>query len=277
MNKEEKIGYLKKFEALQAEWFELRQKGGQWDKMHADILEMAKLWGIVGEILRGLDYKIDVEIDDPHRDRGKSIKPPIGDIFHNGVFSSTHTGAQYGYMATIRSYVLSAIEKIDKGVIVRENVLPNLNLLISILNTFPDVVSRLSYRRKGKTQFEINDEYDVQDLLYVMAKGAFSTLQYEDPTHKEGPNSARADFVINDLGTYIEAKFISEKGQEKVIHDECMLDIQKYGSQENCHKIVFFVYDPHKCIDNQFSFKASLEKNRTVDGKEVEVITLIVN
>ncbi len=275
MNKEQKVEYLKKFEALITEWFALRNNGRNWEEMHAKIIEMARLWGNVSEILKGLDYKVEIEITDSNR--GKNIKPQIGDLFHNGIFSSTHTGDQYTHMSTLYSYVLGAIEKVNTGVIVRENVLPNLNLVISILNTFPDVVSRLKYRRKGKTPLEIADEYDVQDILYVMLKGAFSTLQYEDPTPKDGLTSARADFVIGDLNTYIETKYISEKGKEKDIQDECMLDIQKYGTQDNCYKIVFFIYDPHKCVDNQFSFKTALERNRSIEGKEIEVITLIIN
>lgn len=275
MNKEEKIEYLKKLETLISEWFELRNNGRDWDTMHAKVIEMARLWGNVSEILRGLDYKVEIDIADSNR--GKNIKPQVGDIFHNGVFSSTHAGDQYVHMSTLYSYILGAIEKVNTGIIVRENVLPNLNLVISILNTFPDVVSRLKYRRKGKIALEISDEYDVQDILYVMLKGAFSTLQYEDPTPKDGLTSARADFVIGDLSTYIEIKYISEKGKEKDIQDECMLDIQKYGTQDNCYKIVFFIYDPHKCVDNQFSFKAALERNRSIEGKEIEVITLIIN
>lgn len=276
MNKEQKIEYLKKFETLISEWFDLRQKGGMsGDLMNQKVKEMAKLWGVVEEILKGLDYKVEIEIID--NNRGKNIKPQMGNIFHNGIFSSINTMNEFVYMSTLHSYALGAIEKIDKGVIIRENVLPNINLVISILNTFPDVTSRLKYRRKGKVILEISDEYDVQDILYVMLKGAFSTLQYEDPTPKDGLISARADFIISDLGTYIETKYISEKGKEKDIQDECLLDIQKYGIQENCQKIVFFVYDPNKCIDNQFAFKASLEKNRSIEGKDIEVITLIIN
>src|SRR6266481_1382380 len=165
MNKEEKIEYLKKLETLISEWFAMRSKGGNWEGMHEKVIEMARLWGNVSEILKGLDYKVEIEIADSNR--GKNIKPQVGDIFHNGVFSSTHTGDQYTHMTTLYSYVLGAIEKVNTGVIVRENVLPNLNLVISILNTFPDVVSRLKYRRKGKAALEISDEYDVQDILYV--------------------------------------------------------------------------------------------------------------
>lgn len=275
MNKEQKIDYLKKFEDLVTEWLDIRQKGSQWDLMHSKVIEMARLWGVVSEILKGLDYKIEIDIVDSNR--GKNIKPQTGDLFHNGVFSSMNTHDQLGYMMTLYSYVLSATDKVNKGVIVRENVLPNLNLVISVLNTFSDVVSRLKYRRKGKVSLDISDEYDVQDILYVMLKGSFSTLQYEDPTPKDGLTSARADFVISDLNTYIETKYISTKGSEKTIQDECLLDIQKYGIQENCYKIIFFIYDPNKCIDNQFAFKASLERNRVIEGKEIEVITLIVN
>lgn len=275
MNKEQKIECLKKLEDLISEWFEIRKKSGSWDAEHPKVIEMARVWGVASEILKGLDYKVEIEIAD--NNRGKNIKPQIGDLFHNGIFSSTHDSDQYTNMLTLHSYVLGAIEKLNTGAIVRENVLPNVNLLIGILNTFHDAVSRLKHRRKGKNNLEIIDEYDVQDILYVMLKGAFSTLQYENPTPKDGLTSARADFVINDLNTFIEVKYISEKGREKDIQDECTLDIQKYGTQENCYKMIFFIYDPNTCIDNQFSFKGSLEKNRSIEGKEIEVITLIVN
>jgi len=39
----------------------------------------------------------------------------------------------------------------------------------------------------------------------------------------------------------------------------------------------FFIYDPKKCIDNSYAFRAELEKARIVEGRDVEVITLILN
>ena len=277
MNKEEKIKCLKQLEQLLKEWFAIREKGGpdHWKQMSGKILKMARIWGVASEILKGLDYKLEIEIDDDSR--GKNIKPKVGDLFHNGIFSCNDTRYQSTNMLALQSYVLSAIEKLNKGVIVRENVLPNVNLLTNILNNFNDAVSRLKYRRKGKDAFILNDEYDVQDVIYVMLKGAFSTLQYEDPTSKNGLTSARPDFTVKDLNTYIEAKFISKKGKEKEIQEECKLDIDNYGAQDNCYKIIFFIYDPNKCIDNQHAFKASLEKSRMIDNKEIEVITLIIN
>lgn len=275
MNREEKIKYLEKFKTLIDEWLELRQKGDPQNRQHQILIELASLWGVVSEILKGLDYKLEIELDDDNR--GKNIKPKLGDLFHNGIYASNNTWHQSTHILTLHSYILGAIEKVKQGVIVRENVLPNLNLLISVLNTFSEAVSRLRYRRKGKNAVNIDDEYDVQDILYVMMKGPFSTLQYEDPTQKEGPVSAKADFVISDINTYIEAKYIGKKGEEKSVFDECLTDIQKYGSQPDCFKIVFFVYDPNKCIDNQFSFRSALNKSRTIEGKELEVLTLIIN
>jgi hypothetical protein len=274
MNREEKTQWLKNLLALVEEWEEKRQRGG-YEAEHEIEKKIAASWGVASEILSGYGFRLEVELSDSSR--GKNIKPLMGDIFYQGVFSSHSTSDRLQNMMTIQSYVLGAIQKIQQGVIGRDNVLPDVNLLIGILNTFPDVVSRLTHRRKDKMVFAIEDEYDVQDILYVMMKGAFSTLQYEDPTPKIGVNSARPDFAIHDLNTYIEVKFIGKKGQEKDIQDECSLDIQKYGALEDCNKIVFFIYDPKKCIDNSYAFKAELEKARTVEGREVEVITLILN
>ncbi len=275
MDKNQKIEYLEKFETLTSEWFELRQKGGQYDRMHQITIKLAKFWGVISEILKGLDYKLEIEIVDPNR--SKSIKPRIGDVFHDGVFSVNHTGEQYTNLSKIYSYVLSAKEKINQGLIVRESILPSVNVLLSVLNSFPDVVSRLKHRRSGKSTLDINDEYDIQDILYVMLKGMFPTLQYEDPTSKVGPNSSRADFTILDLCVFIEVKHVSQKGKEKTVHDECLTDIQKYGKQEGCQKIIFFIYDPNKCIDNQYAYKTGLGTTQNIDGKDVEIISLIFN
>lgn len=275
MDKEEKVENLEKMESLIGGWLELRKKGGDHGKMQDCILEMAKLWGIVSEILKGLDYNLEIELFDPSR--SKSIKPRMGDIFHNGIFSASHNSEQFTNMATMHSYVLSAIEKTRKGLIVRENILPTVNVLLNILGSFPDVVSRLKYRRPGKETLLIKDEYDVQDIVYIMLKGIFPTLQYEDPMPKVGLNSSRADFTIIDLGVFLETKIISKKGKEKEIQQQCLTDIQNYGKQEGCQKIIFFIYDPEKCIDNQYAFKNGIGNNCSFEEKSIEIITLIFN
>jgi hypothetical protein len=274
MNREEKIQWLQNLLVMIEEWHVARQKTG-YDAEHEIEIRMAANWGVASEILSGYGFRVEIELADSSR--GKNIKPQIGDIFYQGVFSNHGRNERHQNMLAIHSYVLGAIQKIQQGVVGRENVLPDINLLTGILKTFPDVVSRLTHRRKDKTIFPIEDEYDVQDILYVMMKGSFSTLQYEDPTQKVGINSARPDFAIHDLNTYIEVKFIGRKGQEKDIQDECSLDIQKYGALDDCNKIIFFIYDPKKCIDNSYAFRAELEKARTVEGRDVEVITLILN
>ena len=275
MNREEKIEWLKNLLQLTEEWEEERKKSGRYEVEHAIEKKIASSWGVASEILSGYGFRLEIELSDSSR--GKNLKPLMGDIFYQGVFAGSRTSERVENMLTIQSYLLGAIQKIQQGVVGRDNVLPDINLLTGILKTFPDVVSRLTHRRKDKMTFGIDDEYDVQDVLYVMMKGAFSTLQYEDPTQKIGINSARPDFAIHDLNTYIEVKFIGKKGQEKDIQDECSLDIQKYGALEDCSKIIFFIYDPKKCIDNSYAFKVELEKARTVEGREIEVITLILN
>jgi hypothetical protein len=270
VNKEQKIEYLVKFKSTIDKWSFSRQYGNSEEEERAEK-QLSTYWGIASEILKGLGYKIDIEITN---DRGTKIG--TGDLFADGFIASRDIH-KYSNLSKIESYVLGAIEKLKVGMIPKDNVLPSLNTVINILNSFPDIVSRLKFRRKGKNSLEIIDEYDVQDVVYVMLKGIFPTLQYEDPTTKVGPNSSRADFTIVDLGIYIETKYISEKGKEKTIHDECLTDIQKYGKQENCQKIIFFVYDSFKCIDNQYAFKSGIGTSHISDGKEVEIITLIFN
>ncbi len=276
MSKEEKIEILKKFHAQMKIWNDLKAKGHQFEKESEEALqELAGLWGDVSEILKGLDYNLEIEVTD--HNRSKSIKPKLGDIFHDGIYSESYNSPRYTNISKLQSYVLSAMSKVQRGAISKDNILPSFTVLLNILNSFSDVVSKLKYRRSGKHSLDIKDEYDVQDILYAMLKGMFPSLQYEDPGKKVGPSSSRADFTVADIGVFIETKYISEKGKEKIIHDECLADIQKYGKQAECQKIVFFVYDPQKCIDNQYAFKSGLGNNHVIDGKNIEVITLIFN
>jgi hypothetical protein len=262
---------LKKFKTTIEEWFELQRQSKN-DERDEKEKELAASWGVVSEILKGLDYKVEVEITN---ERGTKIG--VGDMFTDGFFSTWDGMDRIKNIQKIQSSVLGAIEKLQIGEIVRENVLPSLNTVLNILNSFPDIVSRFKFRRKGKSALEISDEYDVQDFIYVMLKGVFPTLQYEDQVSKVGPSSSRADFTISDLGLFIEVKYISKKGKEKIIHNECLTDIQKYGKQDSCQKIIFFIYNAEKCIDNQYAFKTGIGITHSLDGKEIEIITLIFN
>jgi hypothetical protein len=64
----------------------------------------------------------------------------------------------------------------------------------TILLRFPNVVNQLSQRYQNRATIEINDEYDVQDLLHALLKIYFDDIRREEWTPSYAGSCARMDF-----------------------------------------------------------------------------------
>lgn len=278
MNKTEQIKYLKSFIKNIEKWFSLYHKTTAEDHKNRVKVEdkLSAQWGVVEPMLESFNLDF-VGTRLLSGDGKTSLKPITYNRFSEGFIKQVNSHKQFVELEVIKSLSLQAAERLKTEFFVATDILPGVNLVVNILNEFPSIVSRWKYRRKGKDQLKIDDEYDVQDILYTMLKGTFPTLQYEDPNSKVGANSSIIDFKISDLGLFIEVKHIASKGKEKKVQEECKQDIVSYSSQENCKKIIFFIYDPNKTIDNVYAFENSLGKTISKDGKHVEVTVIIKN
>lgn len=272
MPKEKQIECLDKFIELIRDWQTAIQKGDH--KAIQKIEEELQLvWGIIEEIFGQFGVQYSGELVD-HRMKG--LKNPSGNYFIDGFVGMDRHSTRVTNIEKLQGLARGVKSKIANTLPLVANTLPSVHQVINILRAFPDIVSRMEHRRKGKESYLVNDEYDVQDLIYVMLKGPFPTLQYENPNNKVGVNSSSSDFNIDELSLFIEAKIVSEKGKEKQIQEQCKHDIISYSKQSNCNKIIFFVYDPKKCIDNEHAFKDGLGQKIKIEDKEVEIITLVI-
>lgn len=57
-----------------------------------------------------------------------------------------------------------------------------LSLVLNILNRFPTFVRQLKRRYNGRAPLEVNDEYDVQDLIYALLTLHFNDIRAEEYT-----------------------------------------------------------------------------------------------
>lgn len=131
------------------------------------------------------------------------------------------------------------------------------DLIIGALEEFSNGVIKITKdRRKDHQEFSINDEYDVQDLLYLIFKTIFPTLKEEDPTPRVGIKSNRIDLILREEGILIEVKMIKEKdSNEKKFIEELKVDIQSYYECKWLKHLICFVYDPFcKTRDKQNFF-----------------------
>src|SRR3954470_3912004 len=80
------------------------------------------------------------------------------------------------------------------------------SLLIQMLDYFPVMARAMSSRKHNRPAFMIENEYDVQDLLYVAVRAVFVDATTEDWTPKHAGASKRIDIVVPSADTVVETK-----------------------------------------------------------------------
>jgi hypothetical protein len=145
--------------------------------------------------------------------------------------------------------------------------------VVRIVNKFHFAISPLKKRRKGKTPFQIEDEYDVQDLLQSFLKLEFDDVRREEPTPTHAGASSRIDIVLKNEKIVVEAKMTRENLTDKEIGNELIEDIARYKNYPEINTIVFFVYDPNFLIENPDGLRSDIEKSSTAELKVIVVIS----
>lgn len=154
------------------------------------------------------------------------------------------------------------------------------DLIIEILENFENAVKKItdSSLRYGKDKqkrelISINDEYDIQDLLYFSLKSVFPEIKYEDDTSNYGGSAKRLDFYLKDEGIIIEVKHI-DKADDKKYTKQMKEDLQSYHVVNVLIEIIFFIYAPNAIQDiNNFN---ELEGAQTIQGKTFNVKVIVV-
>lgn len=149
-------------------------------------------------------------------------------------------------------------------------------LIENILSNFHNAVTKITRnRRKDHQEFRINDEYDTQDLIYVILKPIFPDLTEEEPTPKTGGKVSIIDFIIPSerIGFEIKYLFDYDKNEKKLI-DSLKKDIQSYYKYPYLDHFIIFINDPfHKTKDkNNFH---DLEGSQTIKGYTFEVKAIV--
>ena len=149
-------------------------------------------------------------------------------------------------------------------------------IIIEILSNFREATKKVTQdRRKDHGKYQIRDEYDVQDLLYVIVKTIFPKLREEDPTPKVGSKSNRIDLILREEGILIEVKMIKEGDtNETKFVEELKTDIQSYHQCQWLQYLICFVYDPFDKTRSKQHFY-DLNGNQSINGKSFEITVII--
>lgn len=147
-----------------------------------------------------------------------------------------------------------------------------------ILNNFSNAIQKIiKNRRKDHPNFEIEDEYDVQDILYVILKSVFPNLRDEDAIGKVGAKTTKIDLIIREERILVEVKMIKEKdSNETHFIEQLKVDIESYHECKWLRKLFCFVYDPYKKTKDISNF-LDLNGERTKGEHNFKVEVILAN
>lgn len=143
-----------------------------------------------------------------------------------------------------------------------------LKLAIQLCERLNQSAKVLARRRVDKKPFQIEDEYDVQDLLKAILRAYFKYVVSEDPISKVAGVSSRADFAIEELGLILEVKFVRSPGEQARIVKEFAEDLLFYSKCQFLEHFIYFVYGADDLNEPELLDK--LQGAQMINGKRFE-------
>jgi hypothetical protein len=131
----------------------------------------------------------------------------------------------------------------------------------SLCLRFHGVVRQLRSRHDGRPTFDVEDEYDVQDLLHALLRLHFDDIRPEEWTPSYAGKSTRMDFLLKKEKVVVEVKKTRKGLDSKRLGEELIIDIAHYRNHSDCHTLICFVYDSESRINNPAGLEADLSRN----------------
>ena len=136
-----------------------------------------------------------------------------------------------------------------------------LALLRTLCTNFVSALERWPDGAENGVNWPIQDEADIQRLLYFQLRSVFPSTVYEDPQPKDGVRSTRPDFGIRDLRLAIEAKYIHRPNEFGRIQQELESDSASFFPGSGRYKkMIMFVYDASRSTDRHYSLQTHLKQ-----------------
>lgn len=143
-----------------------------------------------------------------------------------------------------------------------------------ICNRIPLAIRQLRVRHNGRNAHDVQDEYDLQDLLHTLLHLFFDDVRPEEFTPSHAGKAARMDFLLKESSIAIEAKMTRAGLGTKELGDQLTLDIARYKKHPSCKALYCLVYDPEHRVTNPRGLEVDL--SGTSDGLTVKVFVVPV-
>lgn len=136
-------------------------------------------------------------------------------------------------------------------------------LLEVVIRGIPKATHPWRFRRKGATEVQFGDEYDLQSLFHSLIAPWVSDIRAEEYTPSYAGSSARVDFLLAKHEIVVELKHVRDRRHAKKVGEELIVDIAHYASHPTCQSLWAVVYDPQGLLQNPDGLIEDLEGPRT--------------
>lgn len=158
----------------------------------------------------------------------------------------------------VRDYKAAVLWQVLTSYIEAHTLAPSVSVLSAALRNFAPAMERWN------EEWPTKDEYDVQDILWLMLRPYFDDLRYEEYLPKVGRSGHRYDIGIPQLLTVVEAKYIRKVGDFQKIVDEVGKDSAQLQPQSAFTRIVVFAYDETCSVEHHAWTRDALEQTALV-------------
>lgn len=134
-----------------------------------------------------------------------------------------------------------------------------LTTITGVLRRFPAIVRELGNRHDHRPSLaDIQDEYDVQDLLRSVLRGLFDDVRDEESTPSHGGVRSRMDLLLKREQIVIETKMTRPSLDQRSVAKELAIDKEFYRAHPDCRTLICFVYDPTHRLSNPTALEDDL-------------------
>jgi hypothetical protein len=133
-----------------------------------------------------------------------------------------------------------------------------LRLIRKVCHRFHAVARQLRLRRDYRATLEVEDDYDLQDLLCALLKVEFEEVATDEwiPPYTEG--APRTTLLVNKDQIAVVAKKTRPGLTAKELADQVAADTAYYKAQGRCSTLFCFMYDPEGRIGSPRRLESTL-------------------
>ena len=142
------------------------------------------------------------------------------------------------------------IQQFHSSELISNNTEDVLTILERIFSRFHRINLQLQNRYSNRPTIQINDEYDVQNLLHSLLHLYFADIRSEVDLPQFAGKNSRIDFVLKQEKIMIEVKKTNQKLKDKQLGSQLIDDIPRYKQYQDASTLIFFIYDPDNLMSN---------------------------